>query len=1026
MSKSKVRNLYIERIRNDLLGPINGINEEIKNKEGPDKEYLTGKIYPQNFQHSDQNENNDLDMQLREEVQGPEDKLNSDSNDQLNEKEFIKPSSCGLTFFVEEQDEMAFNCKLSYGKYVRNKDDKKYVRSQEELIHQISIKREEHEKIVPVNDDGELFIRASSFKNFKAISIYFVNKREASRDDGYVAKTQMILFQFGFEITGINSPIVPFPKDNNFVNSSTDNDFLYRYKKTYSIGHNCSSSWIEDNQTIAVRTEWIPQYHVEDVDPEGGENFEEVFLAKTFAEKIDLNLLEKCFVKNYKKWIKAESTKIEADYTTQSEPLVAEAQQSANRIKKSIDFLRDDKDAYQAFQYANEALELSSMWSRDGQSIAWRPFQLGFVLLSLESTLNEQSKDREAVDLLWFPTGGGKTEAYFLLLTTLLYYRKLKLGGLDSKDGTAFFTRYTLRALTIDQFKRLSDLLLAAEYVRRKHLNISDNDLVEKTSFSAGLWIGGDATPNTLEIAKKDISKCEIYKKCPCCKHNLKVVLDQYSSRTKLMHEKEINDCTLASVVKRFPIYVIDEEIYNSPPSVVLGTVDKFVQIIRKPDKVGALFGGDRMQFRLPDLILQDELHLISGPLGSLSGAVEQIIDLYASSETFKPKVIGSTATIKQAAEQIKGVFGRASHQFPTYVSSVDDSYYSVAKKDSPGRTYLGITTACSSSATFTLQALSAILLQTLNQKDIQELPNKDKDPYSTLVVYFNALRVLGGARVMLQEDTVSSIKTYAKRREEEVRKFDAPYELTGQIDQEELEGTLRSLEAEYGSQDHINILLASVMISVGLDISRLGLMVVDGQPKTIAEYIQSTSRVGRGSIPGLVLTLFNEFKARDKAHYESFIDWHQSLYRYVEPTSVTPYSPRAREKTLPGVFITYCLKELGKEGDHKIDDEEKKEILESILPKFLQRVSYIDDLETLETKTELKDIVDLWADRSPNINTRWSDKMNELNSLFTSAEKQANRRDKNLESLAFVAPNTARDVESGVTIKVPFQGSKS
>ena len=150
------------------------------------------------------------------------------------------------------------------------------------------------------------------------------------------------------------------------------------------------------------------------------------------------------------------------------------------------------------------------------------------------------------------------------------------------------------------------------------------------------------------------------------------------------MHEKETNDCMLGSVVKRFPIYVIDEEIYNSPPSVVLGTVDKFVQIIRKPDKVGALFGGDRMQFRLPDLILQDELHLISGPLGSLSGAVEQIIDLYASSETFKPKVIGSTATIKQAAEQIKGVFGRASHQFPTYVSSVDDSYYSVAKKDSP------------------------------------------------------------------------------------------------------------------------------------------------------------------------------------------------------------------------------------------------------------------------------------------------------------------------------------------------------
>src|SRR5690606_39038159 len=134
-------------------------------------------------------------------------------------------------------------------------------------------------------------------------------------------------------------------------------------------------------------------------------------------------------------------------------------------------------------------------------------------------------------------------------------------------------------------------------------------------------------------------------------------------------------------------------------------------------------------------------------------------------------------------------------------------------------------------------------------------------------------------------------------RRSETARRLAAPIELTSRVSSSEIPDLLEQLELKQGDEDAVDSVLASNMISVGVDVTRLGLMLVQGQPKTIAEYIQATSRVGRGSVPGLVVTLYNANKSRDRSRYETFESWHRSLYRDVEPTSVTPFAPRARDR---------------------------------------------------------------------------------------------------------------------------------
>ena len=312
-----------------------------------------------------------------------------------------------------------------------------------------------------------------------------------------------------------------------------------------------------------------------------------------------------------------------------------------------------------------------------------------------------------------------------------------------------------------------------------------------------------------------------------------------------------------------------------------------------------SLFGGTATSYWPPDLIIQDELHLISGPLGSIAGLYEVAIEELCRKDEIRPKIVGSTATIRRAQDQIQALFDRETYQFPAPGLDAANSGFAVLDQARPGRLYMGVTTA-GRSATYMLQALTASLLQAAT--DPSACP-EERNFYWTQVVYFNSLRELGHALVLMQDDVPVSVRQISARREESPRSVDAPAELTSRVPSYEIRDMLDRLAIDADDPEAVTLLLASNMISVGMDIPRLGLMVVNAQPKTLSEYIQATSRVGRGGVPGLIITMYNNMRARDRSHYETFETWHRSFYRDIEATSVTPFASRAQDKAVHAVL---------------------------------------------------------------------------------------------------------------------------
>jgi hypothetical protein len=419
-----------------------------------------------------------------------------------------------------------------------------------------------------------------------------------------------------------------------------------------------------------------------------------------------------------------------------------------------------------------------------------------------------------------------------------------------------------------------------------------------------------------------------------------------------------------------------------------------------------------------PDLILQDELHLISGPLGTIFGLYETAIDSLCSHRGVPPKIIGSTATIRRAEDQVRGLFNRSVAQFPPPVLDWDDSCFAVKDGKVPGRLYVGVTSA-GRSPKFTLQGVCGALLQRASESVLPDAAARD--PYWTLVAYFNSMRELGGALVMMLDDVNDSIRLYAASHAGERPRpaIDDPREMTSRVRSEEIPGILAELERRYPSQD-ISVLLATNMISVGVDIPRLGLMVVNGQPKSMAEYIQATSRVGRNEVPGVIFTVYNAGRPRDRAHYESFGTWHQALYREVEATSVTPFAPRARDKALHAAVVALARHLVpGMLDDPPSLDDSRRASVEALLSDLIRRTQATDPEEVDETRTQIGALLDAWAMRG-DIRYFWSD-YRPRDSLLVSAEKAAEARaiGGSWTHAAIPTPNSMREVEPSVRYRL-------
>jgi hypothetical protein len=569
--------------------------------------------------------------------------------------------------------------------------------------------------------------------------------------------------------------------------------------------------------------------------------------------------------------------------------------------------------------------------------------------------------DREVVDLLFFPTGGGKTEAYLGLAAFTLLLRRLRNPGLKSA-GLSVLMRYTLRLLTLDQLSRASTMICALELERQK-----DADRLGEWPFEIGLWVGTAATPNVM--GKKDdpspysartrtiayqthktLASPIPLEECPWCGEKFGTesfrLLPNQEHPTNLRIVCSRRECAFLGN-NPLPIVAVDEPIYRRLPCFLIATVDKFAAM-PWTGQVGAFFGqvdrsdkdgfygpcepgkGNPLPAPLlpPDLVIQDELHLISGPMGTMVGLYEAALDELCSRQVgdkkVRPKIVASTATVRRAHSQIQALFNRSQVDiFPPPGPERRDSFFAHTHttEQSPARLYVGIAAQGRSAKRVMLRTYLTLLAAAQKAYEAaggKKNKNNPADPYMTLLGYFNSLRELGGARRIIEDEVNVQLRAYSKRlREGEKQGAFADreigsdvLELTSRVGTDKVAEARRRLGLPFHEQGHVDVAIATNMISVGLDIKRLGLMVVFAQPKTSAEYIQATSRVGRDvegrdtDKPGLVVTVLNINRPRDRSHYERFTAYHQTFYRSVEATSVTPFSPRALDRGLAGVVV--------------------------------------------------------------------------------------------------------------------------
>ena len=803
----------------------------------------------------------------------------------------------------------------------------------------------------------------------RSVSLFLVNERASAAER---VRDEAFAFQAELEVRSA-VPFVPRPDPRGIPGHGSDErvaDLHYADTPEYAAGHGVAADWeLVDGACRVLRTTWIPAAEVETTETVEVPGVELAMAALgDLSEGGDAERALTPLVTGYQAWIDEQDaalTDLTGERRKTAEELVFHARSAASRIKRGIRVLAQDADALDAFRVANRAVAaaLSRRLAREGvtEPPRWRAFQLAFLLLNLSGLADPANPEREFVDLLFFPTGGGKTEAYLGLAAFTMVLRRLRnpADGGRAGAGVSVIMRYTLRLLTLDQLGRAAGLVCALELERRTAAG-----RYGEWPFEIGLWVGKAGTPNRLgergdNRSDSARSKVSQYKNnpdgrpapiplegCPWCGQDFRP--ESFALRPDSDHPTELSivcanwECDFSGDTP-LPIVAVDEPLYRRLPAFLVATVDKFASLPWVGES-GALLGGadrhddagfygaaePRRGNRLtrplppPDLVIQDELHLISGPLGTMAGLYEAAIEALCVREIdgrrVKPKIVASTATVRHAREQIQGLFGRpATHIFPPPGPSRDDSFFArtMPASERNARQYVGI----ASQGRNPKEAMRRVLLTLMGAaerawRDAGGPRNRDNpaDPYMTVLGYFNSLRELGGARRILEEEVQNTLKRYGDRKRlgeaqglfRDRSSFSDVVELTSRVSTDRVAEARRRLQTTFHDRkERVDCAIATNMISVGLDIQRLGLMVVYGQPKTNSEYIQATSRVGRDdNRPGLVVMLYNVHRPRDRSHYERFRHYHETFYRSVEVASVTPFAARALDRGFAGALV--------------------------------------------------------------------------------------------------------------------------
>ena len=1153
-----MREVFVSDLVRFTLGPQNGAKESLNNS--PLTEYITGILEPTKpgVLPYDSDEPEKIPVpgvgSGEDDHDDPPPSMSEFISPVLNVKNL--PNSMGLSFAVDSSASRKMRVCVTWARYIKTGSVwKRHAKGWIDDVAQKNVTRHVFcmgNTREDANNEVQLRVYTREDGGARRVTIMLANKTPFTEDSPDV---HHYLFQPQIRvILDTGTKLLPLRSSSS---QGDEMEMLYKNSPAYARGHLTSALWKEidpeasvqpeleqnaeapngpgfywvdgdvlndeDRQMFSapdVRTEYVPMYSVlaPRLDQWRGKG-SPVLAASDLAECYDTLLLKKALMPladEYQKWINDLETNV-AGSGVYSKMNIEKCSLAHARIVAGIERLCSDDDARLAFCFANKAIDLQWKW-KSKEPFRYKPFQLAFVLATLDSALSPESEFRDTCDLLWVPTGGGKTETYLVTVALVLAHRRLKaMNSLREHTGAgvSVITRYTLRLLTIQQFRRSLSIITACEFLRVHGFGLSGNVgwrppscpnttdvLWGSTPFSVGLWVGSSVTPNKLQTTPLQPGAMDLLEdpkpaygdpaqvlECPACEAILAVpamglrpgehtlhwilrsknsdvvnacktmklsdledivrVLDARITKNRPegsftmslrfrseqpMNPDEINrmwrkiqtnlksvgmcvtnmsarasrpgyferrlennrkrteardfdiyctnpacplvtdwfggapygkingrsrdpgantqtvgDVTLPDdnylvdvyesfeserfVADRVPIpaYTVDDQVYANLPSMVVGTVDKFARLafeprtaslfgnvdsynpvsgferkgnvtLRSPGRSGSLPNTIRVQaMRPPDLIIQDELHLIDGPLGSMVGIYEVAISKLSRRKEWGPKYIASTATIQRADDHVQSIFERDVMLFPPQGLSADDRFFVVEQKGhplqdrQPGRLYLGIC-APGKGALTPLVRIWSRLAQT--GQDNRNHP--DIDSYWTVTGYFNTVRELGGARALYRLD----IPERNQRLFDDPRNLpeDGCIELSSRTPSTDLPSILDVLNTSY--PDAPDGLLTTSMFGTGVDISRIGLMVVNGQPKTTSSYIQSTGRVGRKR-GALVVTLLRATKPRDLSHYEFFARHHMQLHRFVEPPTVFPFAPSVQTRSIGPVMVS-------------------------------------------------------------------------------------------------------------------------
>lgn len=1015
--QNDLRDILVKKLRWSFFGPDHTDEPEeldLMNQlehEDPGKNYITGILSPQLNSNDDE----------------------SSDDDSPFSKTGANDSSFGFTFSLPYDFSNTIMYGVDFSTYKRKTVDGKeiFLRIPHSLSFEfkkddVQEKTKIEKKVIEVGknkDEVKLILtRRTDILDNKNI-IFTLSIVHFGKEESALRPWRSSLFQVRLW-TQNNEKFSKLPYESlDLTEDKKQSSLLYRNVHRYAVGHGCGVKWSEKTidlieSTFFPSTE-VPVFKHKDFESEA------ISMLKWAKGDQDHKILND-IIGSYASWTESQcnaSDKLSGKLKRTFQHNLKNVEEVKKRIENGIALLQKDPKVQLAFKWMNlamldqqvrsrseiikveeiqgqlkhgrpqpfELLDLSTWPIKDADKYGkWRLFQIAFILMCIPD-VTKKNED-PPMDLIWFPTGGGKTEAYLGLSAFLLLYERLS--GRQEK-GVRILMRYTLRLLTAQQFERASSMIMALDDIRMKN-----EEELGRTPFQIGLWVGSSVTFNKHGVPRDEYTKQVntanawfsnleypyynrpwpwVLQKCPRCSREFGVKINNdrkevFGISRRRKDKKLIYTCECSPYEdKRLPILVIDEDIYSELPSMVIATVDKFARLPWNPESsrllgVNALGTGKHSKI---SMIIQDELHLLEGPLGTIVGLYESAIDFLIQRTGASPKRVGSSATLAMAREQCKSLYGLPEEDvkvFPPPLLNWDDNYFSFVDQTAQGRKYVGVYANGSPSGKTTQYKLYSSLLQTGGEIAFDH--EDEGESYSTLVNYFNSTRDMGQALSLMGDDVPRELRNLARKfsipSEKQRRLIDINHglvQLHGNVKSDTVQKDMSRLELERNDPKHVHTVLATNMISVGLDVPRLSLMTIIHQPKTMSEYIQASSRIGRGKTPGIVFVVLSARRSRDRSHLEDFVTTHKKMYSLVEPSSLTPFSLSAIERALAGVLASIFRNDplYGLFGQFSSVDER---LMKDVKEFYEKRIAIIDPNEWESFSEKFEDFCTSWNRR--------------------------------------------------------------